>query len=127
MNTVILAGNIARIDERSVGDKTIIQVSVAVSDGYGDNKKTHFLPVTFFGKTADTILQYEKVGNPITIEGRIQQNNYEKKDGEKVYGLRIIGDRFEFVNGGKGKKEKQEEAPAGLEEFDEIEDLQLPF
>lgn len=72
-------------------------------------------------------MQYEKVGNPITIEGRIQQNNYEKKDGEKVYGLRIIGDRFEFVNGGKGKKEKQEEAPEGLEEFDEIEDLQLPF
>ena len=126
MNNLILMGNIARIEDKSIKDKSIVQMSIAVDDGYGENKMTHFLPVAFFGKTAETILQYEKVGNPIVAQCRVLQNNYETADGRKVYGLKIVGDRFEFVNGRKSDNAK-EEAPAELEGFDEIEDLNLPF
>ncbi|HCL02090.1 MAG TPA: single-stranded DNA-binding protein, partial [Lachnoclostridium phytofermentans] len=41
--------------------------------------------------------KYLKQGTRILISGRIQQDNYTNKDGQKVYSVQIIVDEQEFA------------------------------
>lgn len=130
MNKVILHGNIAKIEDRSSDKTAITQVTIAVNAGWGDNKRTEFIPTVAFGKTAEFLSKWFVKGSEIVCIGEVQQNNYEKQDGTKVYGLRIVLNEVEFAGSKKSEKKSDNEPdgkPDGLDEFDEIEELNLPF
>lgn len=125
MNKVILHGNISKVENRSSDKTTITQITVAVNRGWGEKKTTEFIPCVAFGKTAEFLSKYFQKGSEILMVGEVQQNNYERQDGTKVYGLRIVVNEVEFS--GSKKTEKKSEKPDELAEFDEIAELHLPF
>ena len=123
MNKLILHGRLAKDPEnRDIKDKSITAIVVAVDRGYGENRTADFIPATAFGKTAEFLRKYFSKGSEILLTGEVQQNNYEKEDGTKVYGLKVVVREVEFA----GSK-KQASKPDELSEFDEIKDLNLPF
>lgn len=101
---------------------TIARNSIAVDSGYGDNKRTDFINLTAFGKTAETLEKYGFKGQKLLIEGRIQTGSYEK-DGVKHSTTDIIVDRSEFLsfkdNNTSDKETGSKEAISGFEALTE--------
>ncbi len=119
MNKVILMGRLTREPELrySQGEKTmaIASFSLAVDRKYkkqGDEATADFFNCTAFGKLAEVTDKYLVKGSKILIAGRIQNDNYTNKEGQKVYGIRILVDELEFAeskaNKGQGAKEDNE-------------------
>ena len=126
MNKWIGTGRVTReweIRATSSGT-TIARNSIAVDSGYGDNKRTDFINLTAFGKTAETLERYGFKGQKMLIEGRIQTGSYEK-DGVKHSTTDIIIDRSEFLsfkdNNTSEEKTGSKEAISGFEALDDNE------
>ena len=123
MNKVFLTGRVTREWEiRATSNGiTIARNSIAVDSGYGDNKRTDFINLTAFGKTAETLEKYGFKGQKMLIEGRIQTGSYEK-DGVKHSTTDIIIDRSEFLsfkdNNTSDKETGSQEAISGFEALD---------
>ena len=141
MNTVILSGNLASDTslKATQNGKEMCTFRLAVNDGWGENRKTSFLHILTFGKTATNCDRFLSKGRKVLIRGRIQTGSYEKSDGSKVYTTDIIADEVEFLSGSDQtpdapKEEvqppeipKREQIPFDMPEgFSELEE-ELPF
>lgn len=104
--------------------KAIARFTLAIDEGYGENKKTNFINCVAFGKTAEACEKFTGKGLRVAVEGHIQTGSYEK-DGGKVYTTDIICDKVEFVDWKQNgqKPASYEEAPAGFSAIDE----EIPF
>lgn len=99
MNRVILIGRLTKDPEiRTGGNYTIASFSIAVDRKYKreGEAEADFFNCTAFNKTAEFVEKYCKKGTKMVVEGRIQNDNYEK-DGVKHYGVKIIVDSLEFA------------------------------
>ena len=104
MNKAILMGRLTRDPEirYSQGDNSmaIAKFSLAVDRRYkkqGDEVTADFFNCTAFGKLAEIVEKYVIKGSKVLITGRIQNDNYTNKDGQKVYGIKIMVDELEFA------------------------------
>jgi len=102
----IITGNlVADPEQRSTGGGlTVASFAVAVNevrrDKDGNNTEyVSFLNCTAFGRQAETICQYMKKGNGILVSGRLRQDRYEDKQGNKRSGVEIIVEDFNFLGG----------------------------
>ena len=103
MNKVILMGNLTRDPEirYSQGENSlaIARFSIAVNRRFsrqGDTD-TDFFNCTAFGKQAEFVEKYFKQGSRMLLTGRVQNDNYTNKNGERVYGVQIMADEIEFA------------------------------
>ena len=93
MNKVILCGNLTKdMDVKIIkgktkkSDDTIVgRFILAVNEGYGENKKTTFIPITIFNKTVENLEEYLIKGTKVNVVGRLDINNIESEDGYKTY------------------------------------------
>ena len=135
MNSVVLIGRLTRdIDVRYAAQtqKAVARFTLAIDDGYGENKKTNFISIVAFGKTAENLEKFSGKGLRIAINGHIQTGSYEK-DGQKFYTTDVIADRIEFIDWkGKSDAERAAAAPLAADQegvpqgFAEIEE-DIPF
>lgn len=139
MNKVILIGRIPKDIESKLttNQKQYCMFSLAVQrefknpDGEYDSD---FINCKAFGNTAELLSNYCRKGDRISVEGRIQNNNYEK-DGKKIYSTEIIVEKIGFLEPKKttAKQETQKQQEVVEDPFkdfaDEIEisDDDLPF
>ena len=63
----------------------------------GDEPTADFFNVTAFGKLGQFVENYLKQGTKVVVSGRIQNDNYTNKNGEKVYSVQIIAEEIEFA------------------------------
>ena len=107
----------------------ICKFTVAIDDGYGEKKKTNFIPVVVFGKQAESCEKFLAKGRMVAVEGKIQTGSYEKQDGSKVYTTDVIANRVEFIDFGKkdGENAKQSHADAIPAGFTAMDDADCPF
>lgn len=99
MNRVILIGRLTKDPEiRTSGNYTITSFSIAVDRKFkrDGEPEADFFNCTAFNKTAEFVEKYCKKGMKMVVEGRIQNDNYEK-DGVKHYGVKIMVDSLEFA------------------------------
>jgi single-strand DNA-binding protein len=103
MNKVILMGNLTRDPEirYSQGENSlaIARFSIAVNRRFarqGDTD-TDFFNCTAFGRQAEFVEKYFKQGSRMLLTGRVQNDNYTNKNGEKVYSVQIIAEEIEFA------------------------------
>ena len=95
--------------------KAKLSISVAVNDGYGENKSVSYFDVVYWGKPAEGIKSYLHKGKQIGIEGRLKQDRWEKdgRTNSKVY---IIADNIQLLG---GENTQQHSAPAQDDGFPE--------
>lgn len=121
MNLVIMMGRLTKDPTVSYGganNTCIARFSLAVDRRFKKNE-TDFFECTSFGKTAEAVEKYLIKGTKIVISGEVQNNNYTNKDGQKVYGTRIMVNSWEFAESKK---------PANSEdEFMDVPDEDIPF
>lgn len=103
MNKVIMMGRLTRDPEIRYGqgaNGTVVgRFSIAVDRRFKREGEpdADFFDCTVFGKQAEFVEKYLKKGVKIVLEGSVQNNNYTNKDGQKVYGTRIVVDNVEFA------------------------------
>lgn len=98
INNVVLTGRLGRDPEvkTTSSGKSVATFSVAVDDGYGDNKTTSWVRVVAWEKTADAVGEYLHKGSLVGVSGRLQEQKWEK-DGEKKSILQVVAIKVEFL------------------------------
>ena len=121
MNKVVMLGrNATEIELRySSGDeKTAVgSFRIAVNRKKGE---ADFFNCVAFGSTAENIAKYFHKGDRILISGRLENNQYTNKEGQKVTTTRIVVEQFDFI------ELKPKEDPKEPESMD-IPEEELPF
>ena len=103
MNKVILMGNLTRDPEirYSQGENSlaIARFTLAVNRRFTRQGETDvdFFNCTAFGRQAEFVERYFKQGSRMLLTGRVQNDNYTNKNGEKVYSVQIIAEEIEFA------------------------------
>ncbi len=102
-NKVILIGRLTREPEKSytTTGTAVNKFGMAVNNGFGDNKKTVFVDITAWGKTAEFVSTYFKKGDPILVEGRLDFDSWTSKEGEKKSKLYVTAEKVNFAGGKK--------------------------
>ena len=104
MNKVILCGNLTKdMDVKIIkgktkkSDDTIVgRFTLAVNEGYGDNKKTTFIPITIFNKTVENLEEYLIKGTKVNIVGKLDIQNVETEEGYKTY-VSVISNEIQLL------------------------------
>lgn len=103
MNKLILMGRLTRDPEirYSQGDNSlaIARFSIAVDRRFkrAGEPEADFFNCTSFGKQAEFVERYLKQGTKILLSGRIQNDNYTNKEGQKVYSVQVMAEEIEFA------------------------------
>lgn len=111
MNFVILSGRIGQDIEvkQTQNGKSYARFSIAVNTGYGDNKRTSWLPCTVWGKSAEAMAKWCKKGTLVNINAEAIQNSYTNRDGNKVNSIEFTVRTWEF-GGSKSDNQQTEHA-----------------
>ena len=101
MNKLLLMGRFVADPEFSQNQSgtAICRFRIAVDRQYSKNQEkiSDFFQLVSFGNTAEFVSKYFFKGKTCLIEGRIQNNNYQDKDGKMQYQNQIIADRVMFT------------------------------
>ena len=100
-NLVILTGRLTKDPELKFGASgtAYCKITLAVNRMKKDDP-ADFIFCSAFGKTAELIAEYVKKGNNLGVQGRLQQDTYEK-DGEKISKTGVTVDKIEFLESNK--------------------------
>lgn len=103
MNKVILMGRLTRDPEvrysQGATPTAVARFSVAVDRRFKREGEpdADFFNCTCFGKQGEFVEKYLHKGVKVVLSGRIQNDNYTNKDGQQVYGVRIMVEEIEFA------------------------------
>ena len=132
INKAILMGRLTRDPElRHTGTGTpVCSFSIAIDNGYGENRQTDFINCVAWNKTAEFVDKYFSKGKLIALIGRITTRSWEGQDGKKNYSTEVVVNEVSFC--GDTKKEENaagnETTAADEEDFTAIGDAgDLPF
>lgn len=154
MNKAILIGRLTKDPElrTTPTGRNVCQFSIAVNRTYTNangEREADFINCVVWDKQAENLSRYQKKGNQIAVEGRIQTRNYDDNNGRRVYVTEVLASNISFLdakgtsNGGNNfnnlpEPPKEEELPVEtvsvekdpFEAFGdsiEISDNDLPF
>ena len=71
--------------------------ALAVDTGYGENKKTSFLNMVAWGKTAEALGKYVTQSTKLIVQCEAEQNSYKDKNGNNVNTVNFKVTNFEFA------------------------------
>ena len=127
MNRICLSGRITNdLELRCTGQgKDIVSYTLAVRR---DKDNTDFINCTTFGEFAKILCEYCHKGDMIGVEGRLQTNNYEDKDGNKRTSYSVITDKVDFYNTKKEETKVEETTQESISKDEVVlTDDDLPF
>ena len=127
INTVTLVGRLTAMPEiRTINNDRKVATFVIASERNYKNKDnkydTDFIPIVLY-RSVDFVEKYIGKGDLVGVTGSIQSRSYEK-DGQKKTAYQVLGEEIQLLMKA-GKKEDPK--PQGMEGFDEIEEITLPF
>jgi len=116
-NKVILLGNLTRDPQLSMlpSQTAVCEIGLAINRRYKgqdgqQQEEVCFIDCRAYGKQAETINQYLKRGAPVLIEGRLQFDQWEGKDGTKRGKHRVVVERCQFL--GQAQERPAQAPPA---------------
>ena len=109
MNKVCLVGRLTKDPtceyvNTSNGSVARARFTIAVDRGFasgnqdGNNRTADFISVVAWRKQAENITKFQKKGNQIAVDGRIQVDNYTNKDGNQVWTTYVVADNIQFLD-----------------------------
>ena len=126
MNRVEFIGNLSKAPDvkQTTSGKAVCSLTIAVNRRYkdADGKTTaDFFSVQAWEKLAELCARYLDKGSKVFVSGELRNRSYDAKDGTKRYVTEIIANEIEFLS------PKSEPATPPVEEWQQVEDSDLPF
>jgi single-strand DNA-binding protein len=127
VNKVIILGRLGADPEvrfTPSGD-AVCNLSVATSENWKDKagerqERTEWHRVVLYRRLAEVAGEYLKKGRPVYLEGRLQTNKWQTKDGQDRYTTEIIGDQMKMI-GGRDDNNSQNESSSKPQSNDNID------
>ena len=93
-NSITIAGNSGQQPELRItaSGMAVVDFTVATTHGKDEKKKTSWFNVVCFGKTAENVAASVNKGDSVIVMGRMEQDEYTKKDGTKGKSTRLVAD-----------------------------------
>ena len=125
MNKLFLSGNLTKdAENKAVGDKNVINFTVAVNEGFGDKKTTMFVNCKLWG--SDKLGNMLKKGTKVLLQGKLSIREYEKK-----YYTEMLVDSFNGLEILSSKKDPNSRTSEPVEEamefMDPVFEADMPF
>jgi single-strand DNA-binding protein len=103
---IIIVGNLGRDPEMRFipSGQAVTTFSVAVSDGFGDRKKTIWFRVSAWEKQAETCNNFLKKGSKVLVEGRLNADDsgnprtWSRQDGSTGTSYEITAQTVRFLS-----------------------------
>ena len=141
VNKVTLIGNLGNDPEVRYGasGNAVANVSLATTESWRDKdsgeqqEKTEWHRVVFFGKLAEIVAEYLKKGRQIYVEGRLQTNKWQDKEGNDRYTTEVIARELLMLGGRddvdapSDTRQEPVAESSGSNDNDEITADDLPF
>ena len=126
MNHVSMIGRLTKTPDikQTTNGKNVCTFTLAVNRRYKDaqgNTAADFFPVQAWEKLAELCARYLDKGSKVFVSGELRNRSYEAKDGSKRTVTEIIANEVEFLS------PKAEPATPPVEEWQQVEDSDLPF
>ncbi len=105
INKAILMGRLTRDPElRHTGTGTpVCSFTIAIDNGYGENRQTDFINCVAWNKTAEFVSKYFSKGRMIIVSGRISTRSWEGQDGKKNYVTEVVASEVTFGEAKRGQ------------------------
>ena len=109
MKNITIAGGITRDAElRTAGSDKVLGFSVAVSEGFGDKKRTLYFDCNLWGKRGETLAQYLTKGSKVAVAGEMSTREHEGK----TY-LTLKADQVTLLGSGERREGQQDRQDDG--------------
>ncbi len=114
INKAIIMGRLTRDPElRHTGSGTpVCSFTVAVDNGYGENRQADFINCVAWNKTAEFVSKYFTKGRMIIVIGRIATRTWEGQDGKKNYVTEVVANEVSFGESKRSQESGGYTAPA---------------
>ena len=111
MNKIILMGRLTKDPETKDVGVGLVEFDLAVNRKYKTKDGVQKNEVCFFdcqmwGKRSSVIAQYLNQGDPLLLEGRMVQQTWETREGQKRSKYVVNVENFEFIGTGSGGRER---------------------
>ncbi|MEK6726670.1 MAG: single-stranded DNA-binding protein [Deltaproteobacteria bacterium] len=134
VNKVILLGRLGADPEvrYTAGGTAVAKFNLATSETYKDKEgkkqeKTEWHRVVAFGKLGEICGEYLSKGKQVYVEGKLQTNSWEDKEGNKRYTTEVNINNMVMLGSGSGEGGgKEVAASAEPQSFGSSED-DIPF
>jgi single-strand DNA-binding protein len=110
LNKVFLIGNLTRDPQLryTPSGTAVADLGIAVNRNWtGQDGQKHeevtFVDVTLWARQAELAGEYLSKGRPVFIEGRLQLDQWQDKEGQKRQRLRVVGERMQFLGAPSGR------------------------
>lgn len=108
LNQVMIVGNLTRDAELryTPSGSAVTRFSVAVNERFRDSRgedqeRTHYIDVNVWRDLAEATGELVK-GDPVMVVGRLVNDSWTDRDGNRRYTTRIEGSRVEYLTRGPG-------------------------
>ena len=98
-NRVVLIGRLTRDPEFSYAQTgtVVCKCSIAVDREFSKNNEDDFIQLGALAKTAETMNNFLKKGSLILVEGSLNIDKYDDRDGNKKTFTKVVVNRFNFM------------------------------
>ena len=123
MNRVMLIGRLtAKPELRYTGSNIpYARFSVAINRTFSNSqgqRETDFINVIIWRKQAENVCNFLDKGSLISVEGRLQSNSYDDKDGNKRYSLDVVADNVQFLESKSQSQNRQNSNNSSVTPYD---------
>ncbi len=122
VNKVILIGNATRDAElrHTQSGKAVSSLRIATNRTVAGQEKTQYFTVICWDKLAELTGTFVKKGNPVYVEGRLEQRTFQDAEGKDRGVVEIIASDVQFLGGRNSERgvEPSADSSAAIEEVD---------
>lgn len=117
LNVMVLSGRLGKDPElRSTNSgKSVCVFTLAVDRGYGDKKKTIWVNVEAWNKTAEAIARMVTKGKRVEVTGELDEDQWTDQSGQKKSRFKVVANKVDIIDFA------EQDSPA------EVSDDDIPF
>lgn len=138
MNKTILIGRLTKDPELRYTPNgiAVANFTIAVNRPFAKegDQQADFINCVVWRRLAENLANYQRKGNQIAVEGRIQTRSYENQEGKRVYVTEVVADNIQYLDSKNSEKSTQQQRIDVMNEQIEkvaepadINDEDLPF
>lgn len=114
LNQVVLVGRLTKdVEAKELEDgKKVTNVTLAIPRSFKNAEgvyETDFVECVLWNQVAETTAEYCKKGDIVGVKGRLQTDNYEKDNGEKVFRLNVVAEKITFLSSRSQDSQEKEQ------------------
>lgn len=135
VNKAIIVGNLGQDpDTRYMpSGSAVTNISIATSEKWKDKQtgepreRTEWHKVSMFGRLAEIAAEYLRKGSQVYIEGKLQTDKWQDRDGNDRYTTKIIANQMQMLGGKMASKSVENRVASQSQPSSDDFDDDIPF